>query len=275
MNSIATLIDADTMVFFLAYNHREKDDVEAVLAETDTFVELVLTRTNCTHYLGFLGGENNFRNEVATHLVYKGNRGEKPDWFRKWEPYIRMRLIDKWKFTVCDNIEAEDGVSICNKYYKESTNIVIAHIDKDLDDIEGNHYNYKSHTFYYVDYLGKLELNAKRKVKGSGKKWFWCQMIIGDKNTDNIEGLKGKGDVFAYNLLYNCKTEYSMFRKVYTAYLTVYSKLGRREYGRKLFIETLKLIGMLEEPAYGFTIPELIPREYKLSNDELKDLFGS
>jgi hypothetical protein len=274
MNSITTLIDADTLVFYIAYRHQETEDVDLVLKTTDEYIELILNNTNCTKYLGFIGGDRCFRYDIAQHIPYKGNRLEKPDWFRKWENIIRHRMISHWGFIVCHNIEAEDGVSICNEHYKGITNIVIAHVDKDLNDIEGNHYNYRDHTFYYTDYLGELELNSKRKIKGTGRKWFWSQMIVGDKNTDNIEGLKGKGDVFAYNLLHSKASEYGMFRATYKAYLDVYSNLNRREYARVLFRETLQLIGMLTSPAYGFIVPELVERFPTITDEELISLFN-
>jgi hypothetical protein len=269
MNSIATLIDADTLIFFIAYQAMNEQDADKVLEETDKFVNLILDKTNATYYLGFIGGTKCFRYEVAKHLPYKGNRPSKPEWFTRWEPVIRYRLTDHWKFIISDGIEAEDAVCICNEHYKDYTNIVIAHVDKDLDDIEGNHYNYKNHKHYYSDYLGNLVLNDKKKLKGTGRKWFWSQMIIGDKPTDNIEGLKGKGDVFAYTTLKDCTTEYSMMRRVYLLYI----KQHGLDYGRTLFIETLQLIGMLNKPAYGFKIPQLINRYQAINEDQLKELF--
>jgi hypothetical protein len=274
MNSITTLIDADTIIFYIAYHNQETTDVEVVIKNVDDYITLILDNTNCTHYLGFIGGTKCFRYEVAKHLPYKGNRGVKPEWFTKWDPVIRHRMISHWGFIVCDNIEAEDGVSICNEHYKNETNTIIAHVDKDSNDIEGNHYNYKSHTFYHVDYLGELTLNNKKKLIGTGRKWFWSQMIIGDKSTDNIEGLKGKGDVFAYNLLNSKTSEYGLFRATYIAYINTYTGLNRREYARVLFRETLQLVGMLTQPAYGFEIPKLISRVKELSEEELINTFS-
>src|SRR5690606_19592803 len=134
----------------------------------------------------------NFRKTICKE--YKNNRGERPEWVKKWEPYIRQRLIDKWRFVVCDSIEAEDALSISSEYYKDKTNLVYCHIDKDLNYLEGNHFNYSKHAFWYSDKIGYIE--NKQGLKGKGLKFYYGQLICGD-STDGIKGLAGKGVAFA------------------------------------------------------------------------------
>lgn len=257
MNSISTIIDGDTLIYTLAYNLQNKT-VEEAEVEIDKYIELILRNTHSTHYLGFLGEHKVFRHNI--YDLYKSKRPEKPEFFIKWEYFIKHRLVNRWKFVLSGVLEAEDCAIICANHYKESTNIILAHIDKDLNFWEGNHYNYSSHQHWYTDKLGKLELQIKRagtknqskKLVGTGLKFYYAQLIIGD-STDCIPSMKrGCGDVYAYNLLNSCDSEFSLLRKVYSEYLK-YSN-------RDTFIRNRSLVKMLDKPDYGFTIPELIPR---------------
>jgi hypothetical protein len=177
-------------------------------------------------------------------------------WVIKWEAYIRQRLIEFWKFIVCDGIESEDAVSICNEFYKYKTNIVLAYLDKDLHQIEGNRFDYSKHQHWYTDKFGKLELIQKsksKKLSGTGLMWLYAQYCLGDK-TDNIPNLKkGCGDVYVYNLLKDCTTELQLMNKVYQEFL--------KHSSREAFILNRTLVKMLDKPMYNFMIPEVI--EYK------------
>lgn len=61
------------------------------------------------------------------------------------------------------------------------------------------------------------------KLKGSGLKFFYSQLIVGD-TADNYGGLKGKGMAFAYELLNDCETERELFFAVLGAYRDVWGK---------------------------------------------------
>lgn len=268
MNSITTLIDADSMLYALAYGARENEDIDLLLYNTDVFVKTILDNTNCGFYLGFLGGSKCFRHTLTED--YKANRPSSPDWFKKWGPLVKHRLIDKWNFTICDGIEAEDAMSIANYQLEGKTNIVLAHIDKDSNCIPGNHYNYSKHEFWYTDKLGKLELN-KSKLKGTGLKWQYSQLICGD-STDGIKGIKGKGGAFAYKLLNSCVNEYSLFRRTYCAYLEYCKEGDIKEY----FKLQWGLVVMLTEEAHGFVVPErnTYTKEVEAPNEIINDILG-
>lgn len=255
-NSIISICDLDTLIYLVSYQHKDNNDVDLVINDVDTYMNLIMTTTNCSHYLGFIGGERCFRYDF--YPEYKSNRPESPDWFIKWKSVIRYRLVDYWGVLVSDGRESEDDCIICANHYKQFTNVVLVHVDKDLSFWEGNHWDYQKHRFYYVDKLGYLELN-KSKIKGVGLKWFYTQLICGDAS-DNIKGLKGKGPAFAYKLLNDCTTEYSLFRRTYLAFL----KYSNREH----FILTWKLIKMLDK-LDGWEIPtpvKYIKKEFNLDD---------
>lgn len=262
-NSITSICDLDTLIYLVAYQNREEQDVDKVIYEVDLFMNTILTKTNCTYYLGFIGTDTNFRKDI--YPEYKGKRPDKPEWLVKWNPIIRFRLIDYWKVVPVSMIEAEDALVISMEYYRDKTNCIAVYVDKDLDFIEGNRFNYQKHEFSYSDKLGEL-LYSKGKLKGKGLKFQYSQLIMGDMGTDNIPGLVGKGASFAYKLLDSCESEYSLFRRTYTAYL-MYSE---KEYIKKDFKLQWDLIVMLKEPMYGFITPNLI--EYKKEEIDIFEL---
>lgn len=80
------------------------------------------------------------------------------------------------------------------------------------------------------------------KLKGSGLKFFYSQLIVGD-TADNYGGLKGKGMSFAYELLNDCSSGKELFYAVLGAYRDVWGKgrfwyphyKGTEEYRSKYF----------------------------------------
>lgn len=135
-------------------------------------------------------GHGNFRTAVSE--TYKGNRkrelepGEK-----KALTYGHQHLIDKYGAVKADDMEADDLVSIWAwECIQNEQPYVIVHIDKDLNMIPGQHYNFVKKEEYYVDFE-------------KGHYNFMMQMLIGDA-TDNIPGVKGIGPKKAEKLLLNC-----------------------------------------------------------------------
>src|SRR5258708_10815565 len=75
-------------------------------------------------------------------------------------------------------IEADDAVSIfAHNHYESGLQelLVIATIDKDLDQIPGNHYNYMHKVFYAI-------------TPAEAEQFFVYQILAGDP-TDNVVGV--------------------------------------------------------------------------------------
>jgi hypothetical protein len=85
---------------------------------------------------------------------------------------MREYLITDWKSAITDGNEADDAVGIAA--YAAEDEVLIAHIDKDLDLFAGKHFNYNKEEFYEV---GHIQAQAN----------FYMQLIQGDKG-DNIPG---------------------------------------------------------------------------------------
>lgn len=124
----------------------------------------------------FLTGEGNFRESIATILPYKGNRpGTKPKYYRDLKDYM-LHFKDA---TLIEGREADDAMG-CAQWAKKDRSTVICTIDKDLDMIPGNHFNFMHGKFYEVD-IADANL------------YFFKQMLTGDR-VDNIPGIEQIGE---------------------------------------------------------------------------------
>jgi len=165
----------------------------------------------------------NFRNEVAKEKEYKA--GRKPD-----KPFhynnIREYLLSTYDVHVDENgLEADDALCI-QQYarWKEGINdTVICSRDKDVRQCPGFHYSWEvgkqpSIGPIMVDELGILERKSPTKVFGTGNKFFYYQLLVGDI-VDNIGGVKGRGPAFALNLLQNAKSVRQCYELVAEVYV--------------------------------------------------------
>jgi 5'-3' exonuclease len=100
-------------------------------------------------------------------------------------------------------MEADDAIGI-EAYRHEPEETIIVSIDKDLNMIRGNHYNFVREEKYFV-----TEEQAIRN--------FYLQILTGDK-VDNIIGLAGIGPVKSKKLLADCNTQLEMYEAVLKAY---------------------------------------------------------
>lgn len=196
---ITAIIDADSLIYAVGFS---SNDVEEAIAKSRLeamMIELCMD-LDCEDYVGFLTGKGNFRNDIAVTVPYKGQRvADKPIHYQA----LRDHLIGSWGFTVTEGIEADDAVGIAAYALKEDESIIV-HIDKDLNQFRGWHYNYRKKEKYYVSEFEGL-VN------------FYTQILTGDR-IDNIVGLKGIGPVKAKKLLKDCTTEQELYKAVLEAY---------------------------------------------------------
>ena len=250
MNKKTLLIDADTIMFLVGWGVKnlsleDPDSYGIVVKETDAFIHKMMQATSVTDYLGFLGdNQPTFRN--ALYPEYKDKRGTvMPEWF-VWRDVIKQRLITYWKFEVVHGIEAEDAVSMLVWEYRSlSQDYTIAHVDKDLDQLAGEHYNYQK------DVLSTITVNTAYDN-------LFRQVLTGD-TTDNIKGLPKVGKVGATKLI----TGTQNYSEVITATILAYiEKLGE-EQGIEEFYKNYRLVKLLEAPLPGFDLKQS-PNPYPL-----------
>jgi hypothetical protein len=196
---ITALIDADSLCYAIGFSSNDAEEPIAIARMEETMTELCM-ELDCEDYKGFLTGKGNFRDAIAVTVPYKGQRvSEKPVHLQA----LRCHLVTSWGFTVVQGIEADDAVGIAAYAVPEDETIMV-HIDKDLNQFRGWHYNYKKKEKYYV-------------TEFEGLHSFYTQILTGDR-IDNIVGLKGIGPVKAKKVLEKCTNESELYQAVLKAY---------------------------------------------------------
>jgi hypothetical protein len=193
------LVDADILVYRFGFAS-EGDPAEFALARLSEFLDSLYITLPVDTVEGYLTGKGNFRNEVAVTAPYKGTRkADKPYHFGLLREYMQT----SWGFIEVEGIEADDKLGI-EAYKHEPEETIIVSLDKDLNMIRGNHYNFVKDEQYYI-------------TEEEGIRNFYLQMLTGDA-VDNIIGLAGIGPVKSKKMLKDCKTEKEMYDVVLTAY---------------------------------------------------------
>lgn len=192
-----------------------------------SYLEERLDNVNPFDFRIYIGGDgnSNFRYNVATILPYKGNRTSvRPSWFNT----IREFMVAEYGAELVYDIEADDALGI-----NWTPDTILCHVDKDIDMIPGWHYNFNKEECYEV-------------TKVEGLRYFYKQMLTGDKSSDNILGLHGIGAKSKY-----CKTideledEEDMFQIVSGLYFSYFGN-----YAPKFFEENARLLWILRNQEY-------------------------
>ena len=193
------LIDGDILVYRIGFSS-ENEGESIAIARCSEFLEDLLLFNNFDSYQGYITGKRNFRNEIAISAPYKGNRkAAKP----KHYELLREYMQSAWDFKLIEDQEADDAIGIA-AYEMTVGEYCICSIDKDLDMLRGDHFNFVKNERYFI-------------TEEQGIKNFYKQILMGDR-VDNIIGIKGIGTVKAERLLKECKSEKEMYLTVLEAY---------------------------------------------------------
>lgn len=184
------LIDGDICTYRVGWT-TENDDFSIARFRIDEMLDGILLDTEATEFIVWLSdsAENNFRYKI--YPEYKANRNNTPRPRHLQE--LKEHLITRWGTRIALGQEADDALGI--EQIKGIMSLpsfgicksIICSIDKDLQQIPGNHYNFvkKEHTFV---------------TQEAGLKNFYKQILTGD-TADNIKGAKGIGPVKAEKIL--------------------------------------------------------------------------
>ena len=155
-------------------------------------IEQIMTATGCKDFILAIGGDSNFRYDVAQMTPYKGERKAKPIQLPVIVGWVKERYAGKIVMTegeevaqlvVADGEEADDVIAqYAHKdfLHHRATGehiYVISYIDKDIDMCIAPSCNYD-----------KLDLGIRVQTPYGAAKCFCSQMLKGD-STDNIPGL--------------------------------------------------------------------------------------
>jgi hypothetical protein len=190
------LVDADILTYQIGFG-AEGDSEKSALNTLDGFIcDLMLLDLPDVFDFEFYitgKGEPNFREAIAVTQPYKGNRSgtKKPEHLQA----LRDRLVNYWSAVVAKGEEADDLIS--KRMTQLGDNCICISIDKDLDTVQGWHYNFRKQDLYYVD--------ADEALYN-----FYHQLLTGDR-VDNIQGVQGIGPKKADKLLAELTTEQEMW----------------------------------------------------------------
>jgi hypothetical protein len=204
------LIDADILVYRVGFavEKERTNKLDMAKYNINRAIGDMAVATGVSQYQCYLTGKENFRDQVATIIPYKGNREgqKKPSLYQELRDYLQS----DWKAEVIKGMEADDAIGIAayDHFWEEiqwpNKKTIICTIDKDLNMIPGMHYNFVKKKLEYIDYE-------------TANRFFFQQILTGDA-TDNIRGLKGYGDAKAKKVIKDCKTEDEFRTKILNEY---------------------------------------------------------
>jgi len=145
---------------------------------TEASISAITNKEFCKDVIVVIGGENNFRKQLTKE--YKANRSKIKAPIRLQD--LRDYVKKIYNVIEADNCEADDvlgytGWGVFNKAEKiEDCDVILAHIDKDILQVPGWHYDFRNKEMPY--WIGEKKAAVH----------FYRQMLVGD-TTDNIRGL--------------------------------------------------------------------------------------
>lgn len=189
------LIDGDILIYRVGFT---TEDVPVAIAcsRMDESIKGIVEATQASEFSVFLTatGQKCFRFDLFPE--YKANRKQpKPYWYHE----LRAHLVAEYGASVSDKLEADDALGIA-----QTDRTILCHIDKDLDQIPGHHYDFVKKVSYDVGVARAL-------------RFFFFQLLMGD-TVDNIKGIPGVGPKTAEKILKGLTTEREMLTAVTAAY---------------------------------------------------------
>ena len=183
----------------------DKNAIGCIEGIYDKMVKDIMSDVGVTESTLFFSNRDkdiNHRYSIATSKPYKGGRKDKPKLFDELYAYASTKPTA----TISDYGEADDQLG-----FSQTEDTLIVTVDKDLLQIKGHHmvmpsYSGGTYSYYFVDNLGIIEMNDKKKVKATGFLCFCYQTLVGD-NVDNYSGCPTIGPAKAYNALKDANTE--------------------------------------------------------------------
>jgi len=229
------LIDADSIVYKYASIYQDtviwdeteegvtsstKIDLATALKEMEGFIQGIQDITKTDGVVLVLSPKRTFRYDVAEN--YKSNRKAPKVALEMLVP-LREALLDMGAL-LFDNVEADD---VCvSRMYQEPGKYVLCHIDKDLDQGIGEHYNYNT--------------QEKYEVTQDAADYFFYQQILQGDSVDGIKGCPGIGKVKSQKIL----GEFTEIEDWWKAILETYEKADK-DYD--YLIQQARLVYMLRD----------------------------
>lgn len=209
------------------------DHIKAGVGHFDYFIKMIRKAKLANRYKILVAGTGNYRYDEAHTLQYKGKRKDKPIFFKEIVEAICKKYIRQVE--VIHNREVDDQMAVYGfenlKHFRETGQwkFLLAYVDKDLKMISSPAINYD-----------KLDEGYTFIDTEEAALWYCKQLLMGDKTTDNIQGLPdlpddfkeqfgakkgiGVGEDTADKVLADCMGVADMFERVCDAYIAYYGE---------------------------------------------------
>ncbi|AXF53125.1 MAG: 5'-3' exonuclease [Caudoviricetes sp.] len=210
-----------TIADFQIEDKQEVDSVANCLHTVKVMLNGIREACGVNHVKAIVQGQGNFRDDLLLPSKYKGNR----------EGSIRPVLLGECKSYITRQYDHEyangqESDDVCSSYaykgWKERKLIVQSSTDKDANHNVGLLYNWdKMNKPELIQGFGFIQRDAKGKVSGKGRKWFYHQILFGDR-ADNYcpYELSGKrfGEKSSYDLLMFTESDHTCWQAIWDQY---------------------------------------------------------
>jgi hypothetical protein len=172
-------------------------------------------------------GNANFRFDI--YPEYKANRknAHKPAHYKALRNYAVKHL----GAVICDGIEADDMINIrANELTAQGVAWTVVTVDKDLNQIPGDHYDWRKKKYYTV-------------TQEEARYCLYYQVLIGD-SVDNIKGCPGIGPAKAAHALKHAEDDAEMLEVCKWLYVQSYA--GDEVEAMKELKLNIRLVRMLQ-----------------------------
>ena len=206
---------------------QEADEIAYALGSAKATIKSICEACETTNYKVVLSGDTNFRLQLPLPTQYKSNRANMLRPLQLKE--VRQYLVKFHAAEFSVGCEADDVLaSWAYKGWKEGRLIIQASVDKDAYSNMGWLYNFvKPEGPLFIDGLGELHMD-KWGVKGTGRKWYYAQWLLGD----GVDGYKPTdlckarfGDKSVLKLLGDLKTDRDCIAAVAETYRKWYPEI--------------------------------------------------
>tara|TARA_R110000782_G_scaffold213593_1_gene301530 strand:- start:24 stop:785 length:762 start_codon:yes stop_codon:yes gene_type:complete len=225
------LIDLELILYRNAAKaEKEGTSLKSLVQMTQLAIDGVVRSCRASKHYLVVSGRNNFRKIL--YPDYKAGRPPKPDLYIPLSDAIQETNGSLW--CVHDQLEADDllGIMATNGRVE---NPIICSIDKDMLGVPTWHYNWNKDDWPVEVTQGEADSN-----------WL-IQLLKGDP-TDNIEGMRGIGDVKAKALVdkYSCGLGIANIPTAVAKY--IYEKEG---FTLDSYAKCLNLVSIWRKPMPG------------------------
>lgn len=183
-------IDFDTVIFRTAlrlqgdtfdidpeYDIEITDEqLEEGFEQCESELKTIMFNAKCTEYIAFITGNSNFRYNILPSYKWRRRNAPRPIALQR----LKDLCLERLNCIMMDNIEADDACTMWFSHQEEGVRKVLCHIDKDLNQVKGTHYNPDKDEVYEV-------------TEKDADAFLWIQVLAGD-TADCYKGCPNVGN---------------------------------------------------------------------------------